>query len=93
MINGSQKILSLSDLKEQNKNLFLTKDEIWEINLNLVQEFINENGKKPTLTTNKKLCYWISDRFDEYNKNVMIKNKFRYDKWTNFLLLNEKLFK
>ena len=80
-------------LIEQNKNLFLTKDEIWEINLNLVQEFINENGKKPTLTTNKKLCYWISDRFDEYNKNVMIKNKFRYDKWTNFLLLNEKLFK
>lgn len=62
------------DFLEEYKEYFLSNDEIWNIKLEKVKEFINKNKKKPSNNSKnideKKLSGWIRHRTENYKNNI-----------------------
>lgn len=69
---------------------FMSNIEVWENNLNLVKNYIDENKKKPSIIDDdsniKKLGYWIGTQKYKYKKqNEIMKNEEIRAKWKNFI--------
>jgi superfamily II DNA or RNA helicase len=69
---------------------FLSGENKWYNNLELVKIYIDKNGKNPSRTSiNKDVKYlglWISSQSINYNRKLQImKNQEIYDKWTAFI--------
>ena len=70
------------------KEYLMTEDEMWEYTLFEIKKFIDENKKKPVITSKnekeKYLSSWISNQNTNYKtkqKSMSIKEK--YDMWTS----------
>jgi len=76
--------------KSESPYLQKTFDEM----LSLLKEFINKHKKRPTLKTNKHLCYWLIDRTKCYKKKEgKFKNHVQYKQWEEFLEEYKDYFK
>jgi superfamily II DNA or RNA helicase len=82
-------------LSDENKNLwiefieeykiyFMSAQDIWTENLNNLKNFIKENNKTPTKTTNEKLCTWFEHQKKNFKKNG-VNNEFYKNEWNNFI--------
>lgn len=93
----NQNIMKVPEIKEiwnefvsQNKNLFVSPNEIWTHNLNKLENFIISNNRLPTQASKEDkdtilLAKWIVRNNDEYNKNEKaMKNEEIRVLWTNF---------
>ena len=73
------------------KQIFLSNDEEWNNNLNLVENYIINNNKKPSNKDKdiniKKLGTWINDQQKNYQKNkrIMKDETIRKKKWKDFI--------
>jgi superfamily II DNA or RNA helicase len=71
---------------EEYKEYFKDLDEIWDVHLNELKQFINENKKKPANGSKneeeKKLGSWISSQMQNYKDNKM--NEEIKVKWEEF---------
>jgi superfamily II DNA or RNA helicase len=100
-MNYKMKLLNMSSQKiydqwtnfindDKYKKYFMSNDEKWITNLELVKKYINENNKRPSgYDMNeeiKKLGLWIYTQTQNYitKINIMLDQKI-YDQWTNFI--------
>ncbi len=51
----------------------ISLEEAWDLMLDKVKKFIDENKKRPTLITNKKLNKWLSHQITNHKKKPMLK--------------------
>jgi superfamily II DNA or RNA helicase len=77
------------DFTNKYIHLFLSNDELWNNNLNLVENYIIKNNKRPSQIDKddeiKKLGSWISTQKMNYEKNDQImKNETIKKKWKDF---------
>ena len=75
---------------EKYKQYFISNDEEWQSNLNLIQKYIDENNKTPSTHDKnrdiKTLGKWLSTQQTNYkSKEKIMKNSDIYDKWTEFI--------
>jgi hypothetical protein len=79
---------------EKNKikilGIKLYRSESWDLKLELVKKYIDENNKLPSTKDKnnemKSLSYWISDQNKHYkNKKFIMSNEEIYNKWTEFI--------
>jgi hypothetical protein len=75
---------------EKYKQYFISDDEVWNNNFIELKKFIKTNKKRPSdsskNTTEKKLGSWLSHQINNYNnKKKSMKDKDRYNLWTQFL--------
>lgn len=76
---------------DQNKELFLTSEEIWFERFNEIKEFIKINNEKPT---DKSSIDWIAYSQRSFkDKNQCMSNPLIYETWKNFLEEYEIYFK
>jgi antitoxin component HigA of HigAB toxin-antitoxin module len=78
------------------KQYFLSNEQIWYDNLNLVKKYIDDNHKKPSSDSKdiyiKKLGKWLSTQQQNYSKQINImKNIDIYNQWMDFI--NDKKYK
>ena len=92
------KSITLNCFVEKNKDRFVN----WHDNLNKVQEYININNKRPSITSKDKniakLGRWLSTQLTNYNKDIKLCKDIMKDKnikleFENFLIKNKKYFK
>ena len=82
---------------QNHEDLFLSNEELWEINLEKVETYIQENNKLPTDRNKdpeiRALGVWLANQKRNYNKksNVMKNNEIRI-KWEEFIQNHEDLF-
>ena len=74
---------------DKYKHLFLSNDEEWNNNLNLVENYIIKNNKKPSKNDKdikiKKLGKWINHQQNNFSKNENImKDEIIKQKWKDF---------
>jgi hypothetical protein len=72
------------------KTNFLSYEEHFNMNLNKVKKYIDENNKKPTESNKDKnikiLGKWISQQITNYNnKKYNMKDEIIYNKWNEFI--------
>jgi len=72
------------------KNYFISNEDAWLNNFNLVKKYIDENNKTPsTIDKNQEtkiLGAWLSNQITNYNKKEYImKTKNIYNTWTEFI--------
>jgi superfamily II DNA/RNA helicase len=77
------------DFIDKYKQFFLSNDEIWNNNLNLVENYIIKNKNRPSQHDKnkefKKLGQWICDQQKKYQKNKYImKDETIKQKWKDF---------
>ena len=75
---------------EKYKKYFMSNDEEWQSNLNLIKKYIDKNNKRPSAHDKnkdiKKLGKWLSTQQGNYkSKEQIMKNPDIYDKWTVFI--------
>jgi superfamily II DNA/RNA helicase len=75
---------------EQYKRYIMTKEEIWQENLNSVKQFLNNNKRRPNSKSKKKhersLGEWLIDRTCNYKKQKEgMKDPERRKKWEEFI--------
>jgi antitoxin component HigA of HigAB toxin-antitoxin module len=75
---------------EKYKKYFMSNEEDWQSNLNLIKKYIDENDKRPSACDKnrdiKTLGQWISHQQTNYkSKEQIMKNPDIYDKWTGFI--------
>ena len=75
---------------EKYSEYFLSNEEVWYDNLEKVEQFIDDNDKKPGHGSEnqdeKKLSSWIGTQNQNYkNKTYIMKEKKIYDAWTKFI--------
>jgi len=77
---------------EQNKEIFITNDEIWLESLEKVKKYINLNKCRPPIR--EKLGKWISHQIDDTkNKTRAVYNNKEFKKlWEEFYKEYEKYF-
>jgi molybdopterin biosynthesis enzyme MoaB len=83
---------------EKYSDLFKTNIEIWNENLNKLENYIIENKKLPSTTDKDKniklLSKWISHQHDNYKNNECImKNEEIKKQWEEFIEKYIELFK
>jgi superfamily II DNA or RNA helicase len=72
----------LEDYKEYLKSF----DDIWYDNFEKLKTFINENGKRPNINSEKTLTNWLQDQNKKYkNKKESMKDPEKYELWKQFL--------
>lgn len=76
-------------LVKNNKHLFYTDEEKWDITLNNIIDFIKQYNKLPVRNHKnifgKSLGKWISRQTDNYNKNIyLMQDNSRRAKWEQF---------
>jgi len=81
---------------EKYKIYLLSNEQNWELNLEKVKKYINDNNKKPTVTDKniliKQLGKWLSHQSDNYkNKKESMKIDKIYNIWSNFI--NDEKYK
>jgi len=79
---------------DRYKKYFISNEDAWLNNLNLVKKYIDENNKKPMKhgknNETKILGEWISTQTKNYNKKEQImKTENIYDMWTEFINNNK----
>jgi superfamily II DNA or RNA helicase/CHASE3 domain sensor protein len=84
------KYLLWSKFLEEYKEYFKSEDEVWYENFEELKNFINENKRKPFISSSneieKKLCIWLSHQITIYKKKLeSMKDETRYSLWTKFL--------
>jgi len=108
-LKNNNNIMKLPEIQQiwnefisENKNLFITTNEIWSNKLNELEDFIINNSRLPTQASsespeNIKIAKWIVRNNDEYNKieKAMKDENTRYE-WIEFKdkyshLFNEKM--
>jgi superfamily II DNA or RNA helicase len=101
----NQNIMKVPEIKElwneftsENKNLFVSNNETWSINLNKLEKFILSNNRLPTQSSKEDkdtilLAKWIVRNNDEYNKNEKaMKDEETRSLWNNFKENYSKFF-
>ena len=78
------------------KKYFIDNETYWNIKLELVKKYINENNKRPNTKDKNNEYYtltnWLSIQSNNYkNKNDIMKNENIYNKWTEFI--NDEKYK
>ena len=74
-----------------NMGEFLNGTEVWELKLEKVKKYIDENDKRPSSSENidkeiNQLGTWISTQLQNYKKKTEImKNDKIYNQWTDFI--------
>jgi superfamily II DNA or RNA helicase len=69
---------------QKNYQYIMSSDERWEYNFNELIMFINSNKKTPV--TSSIMGAWFANQKTHYkNKTSGMNEKYRYDKWTQFL--------
>jgi hypothetical protein len=69
---------------QKNYQYMMSLDEMWEYNFNELIMFINSNKKTPVQTS--VIGAWFANQKTHYkNKTSGMNEKYRYDKWTQFL--------
>ncbi len=74
----------------EKKNYFQSNEDEWNIQLDLVEKYINEHNKRPSCTDKniniKKLGCWLSAQNDNYlQKKYIMKNTIIYEKFKEFI--------
>lgn len=72
------------EFMEEYKIYFRSAQDIWTENLNNLKNFIKENNKTQTKTTNEKLCTWFEHQKKNFKKNS-VNNEFYKNEWNNFI--------
>ena len=72
------------------KEYFISNEEEWYNNFDLIKRYINENNKRPSSVDKdnkiKQLGSWISAQQNNYKKKLKIMNNQKiYDIWTSFI--------
>jgi superfamily II DNA or RNA helicase len=72
------------------KQYFISDNEVWLTNLELIKQYIDKNNKRPTQQDKNKeikiLGNWISKQQQNYKvKSHIMKNQEIYDQWMNFI--------
>ena len=85
------------DFVEECKEYLLDNDEKWDIQFNNLKLFINENKKRPSVSSKNKeeklLGVWLCHQIKNYkNKTKGMKNEDRRKVWFNFIQLYPKIF-
>ena len=61
---------------DKYKKFFLSNEEVWKLNLELIKKYIDENKKRPYKSDKneevKKYCNWISNQLINYQKKEQI---------------------
>ena len=70
---------------EKYKKYFMSNEDEWKSNLNLVKKYIDENDKRPSFKNDKILQSWISTQLKNYKSKLQIIN-------TSCLFLDFSLF-
>jgi hypothetical protein len=86
------------DFTNKYKQYFLSNDELWDDNLNLIENYIIKYNKKPSQHDQdkeiKKLGGWISTQQKNYQKNKQImKDETIRQKWKDFIDKYKQFFK
>ena len=71
------------------------REDKWLLMLDKVDNFIILNKRLPLLSINteKKIAIWIDTQIRKYKKkNDIMKNKYFYDKWSEFTQKHKKYF-
>jgi len=113
LINYKKNAYIMKDLTIRNKwktfvdeysNYFMSNEEVWENNLNLVKLYIDKNKKRPSSVSKDKnikiLGQWINAQLIRYKKNDRImRHPIIRDKWkkftteySNYFISNEELW-
>ena len=87
-----------TEFLKENKKYFKTDDETWNENFENLKKFINDNKKIPNINSENDdeitLGQWRYTNNSNYNnKRDGMKDKVRYDLWTEFIKENKKYFK
>ena len=66
------------------------KDISWDDKLDMVKQYIDENNCRPSSSSKdnntRQLAIWVSHQIKNYkHKKEIMKNKYYFDKWTDFL--------
>ena len=82
--------------EDKYKIHFLSNEDVWIFNLNIVKKYIDEKGQKPSQYDKeekiKQLGKWISHQITNYkSKKYIMANNLIYNKWTE--LINEDNYK
>jgi superfamily II DNA or RNA helicase len=82
---------------EKYSKYFLSNEEEWNNNLELVKKYIDKYDKLPSTHDKKsiikQLSIWVNTQQFAYQRNIYImKNKLIYDEWTQFIDRYKKYF-
>jgi hypothetical protein len=77
------------EFKSKYPEYFMSSEEQWEMNLNKCDEFIIENGRRPSKNSKnpeeKRLGRWISTQITNHKKNKQIMSNVEIrEKWEEF---------
>jgi hypothetical protein len=97
-MNDVEKYNSWTQFLEDYKKYFKTPNEIWYEKFEESKKFINENCKRPSHASidgyEKEIGMWIHHQNNNYkSKKNSMKEKDKYDLWTQFLNDYEEYFK
>ena len=96
MINLNYKEKWEEFIKKYNK-YFLSNEDDWFYKLNIVENYIIKNNKRPSMTDKNKeiriLGTWINTQIDTYKKQkIIMKNEFIRKQWEEFLKKYDNFF-
>jgi hypothetical protein len=79
-----------TDFLEEHKKLFVSLDDKWDSNLQILKEFIIKNDRTPSNgsknSVEKNIGKWLGTQTQNYkNKKNSLKDVEKYDMWTKFL--------
>jgi len=89
-MNSQERYDLWSQILEEYKEYLLSGEEKWDINLQQLKDYIDENKKRPSGKSSDKvekfLGNWLQDQNKYYKiKRIGMKSQERYDTWTQFL--------
>jgi superfamily II DNA or RNA helicase len=71
---------------DKYKIYFISNEDNWLEIFNKLKKYIDDNNKRPILTEDIKLAYWITDQQKHYKKKEgNMKNEKIYNLWTEFI--------